>query len=136
MELDSCIKGRRSVRSYTNEPVSKEQIEAVLEAGTCPVCRPVRSHQSAVSTLRFGYSNGAGHPAIAHGCHGSCHSFSRLSLSIPIGRDHVVAFYLGRFSDASLGGSSDTAKGICGHRGGGAQLHSWRPQAARRNALK
>jgi len=34
MELDSCIKGRRSVRSYTNEPVSKEQIEAVLEAGT------------------------------------------------------------------------------------------------------
>ncbi len=33
MELDDCIKGRRSVRSYTDEPVSKEQIEAVLEAG-------------------------------------------------------------------------------------------------------
>ena len=28
-----CIKGRRSVRSYTDEPVSKEQVEAVLEAG-------------------------------------------------------------------------------------------------------
>jgi nitroreductase len=34
MELDACIKGRRSVRAYTDEPVSKEQIEAVLEAGT------------------------------------------------------------------------------------------------------
>ncbi len=34
MELDICIKGRRSVRAYTDEPVSKEQIEAVLEAGT------------------------------------------------------------------------------------------------------
>jgi nitroreductase len=34
MELDVCIKGRRSVRAYTDEPVSKEQIEAVLEAGT------------------------------------------------------------------------------------------------------
>jgi nitroreductase len=33
MELDVCIKGRRSVRCYTDEPVSKEQIEAVLEAG-------------------------------------------------------------------------------------------------------
>ena len=33
MELDICIKGRRSVRSYRDEPVSKEQIEAVLEAG-------------------------------------------------------------------------------------------------------
>jgi nitroreductase len=33
MELDACIKGRRSVRAYTNEPVSKEQIDAVLEAG-------------------------------------------------------------------------------------------------------
>ncbi len=33
MELDACIKGRRSVRAYTNEPVSKEQIETVLEAG-------------------------------------------------------------------------------------------------------
>ena len=34
MELDVCIKGRRSVRAYTEEPVSKEQMEAVLEAGT------------------------------------------------------------------------------------------------------
>jgi nitroreductase len=34
MELDVCIKGRRSVRAYTAEPVSKEQIEAILEAGT------------------------------------------------------------------------------------------------------
>lgn len=33
MELESCIKGRRSVRAYTDEPVSKEQIETVLEAG-------------------------------------------------------------------------------------------------------
>ena len=33
MELDICIKGRRSVRTYTAEPVSKEHIEAVLEAG-------------------------------------------------------------------------------------------------------
>lgn len=34
MELDVCIKGRRSVRAFTDEAVSKEQIEAVLEAGT------------------------------------------------------------------------------------------------------
>ncbi len=34
MELDACVKGRRSVRCYTKEPVSKEQIEAILEAGT------------------------------------------------------------------------------------------------------
>ena len=34
MELDVCIKGRRSVRTYKSEPVSKEQIEMVLEAGT------------------------------------------------------------------------------------------------------
>jgi nitroreductase len=34
MELDFCIKGRRSVRAYTDEPVSKEQIETILEAGT------------------------------------------------------------------------------------------------------
>ncbi|MGD6805546.1 MAG: nitroreductase family protein [Candidatus Bathyarchaeia archaeon] len=33
MELDICIKGRRSVRAFTNEPVSKEQLDAVLEAG-------------------------------------------------------------------------------------------------------
>jgi nitroreductase len=33
MELDVCLKGRRSVRCYTDEPVSKEQVEAVLEAG-------------------------------------------------------------------------------------------------------
>jgi nitroreductase len=34
MELDACIKGRRSVRAYTDEPVSKEHIEAIIEAGT------------------------------------------------------------------------------------------------------
>ena len=34
MELDICIKGRRSVRAYTDEPVSKDQMETVLEAGT------------------------------------------------------------------------------------------------------
>jgi len=34
MELDDCIKGRRSVRAYSDEQVSKEQIEAVIEAGT------------------------------------------------------------------------------------------------------
>jgi nitroreductase len=34
MELDVCIKGRRSVRAYTGEPVLKEQIATVLEAGT------------------------------------------------------------------------------------------------------
>ena len=34
MELDACIKGRRSVRAYTDEPVSKEQIEAVLGSRT------------------------------------------------------------------------------------------------------
>ena len=34
MELDICIKGRRSVRAYNDEPVSKEQIDSVLEAGT------------------------------------------------------------------------------------------------------
>jgi nitroreductase len=33
MELDVCIKGRRSVRAYQDKPVSKEQIDAVLEAG-------------------------------------------------------------------------------------------------------
>ena len=33
MQLDDCIKGRRSVRSFKDEPVSKEKIEAVLEAG-------------------------------------------------------------------------------------------------------
>jgi nitroreductase len=33
MELDEAIKGRRSVRAFTEKPVSKEQIEAVLEAG-------------------------------------------------------------------------------------------------------
>jgi nitroreductase len=33
MELDACIKGRRSIRAYTEEPVSEEQIDAVLEAG-------------------------------------------------------------------------------------------------------
>lgn len=33
MQLDECIKGRRSVRAYTDEPVSKEQMDEVLEAG-------------------------------------------------------------------------------------------------------
>jgi nitroreductase len=33
MELDVCIKGRRSIRCYTKESVSKEHIEAILEAG-------------------------------------------------------------------------------------------------------
>src|SRR5512137_2019014 len=33
MELENCIKGRRSIRAYKNEPISKEQIETVLEAG-------------------------------------------------------------------------------------------------------
>jgi len=34
MELDVCLKGRRSVRAYTNQSVSDDQLEAVLEAGT------------------------------------------------------------------------------------------------------
>ena len=34
MELDACIKGRRSVRAYIDKPVPKELIESVLEAGT------------------------------------------------------------------------------------------------------
>ncbi len=34
MELNECIKGRRSVRAYSDMAVSKEQIEEVLEAGT------------------------------------------------------------------------------------------------------
>jgi nitroreductase len=33
MELDACIRGRRSVRAYTGEKVSKKDVEAVLEAG-------------------------------------------------------------------------------------------------------
>jgi nitroreductase len=33
MELDTCIKGRRSVRAYEDKPVPKEVVEAVLEAG-------------------------------------------------------------------------------------------------------
>jgi nitroreductase len=42
MELDVCIKGRRSVRSYTDELVSKEQVEAVLEAG---IWAPTAGHR-------------------------------------------------------------------------------------------
>jgi nitroreductase len=34
MELDQCIKNRRSVRAYNNEPITKQQIETVIEAGT------------------------------------------------------------------------------------------------------
>ncbi len=33
MELDQCIKGRRSVRAYTDQPVAKEQLDAILDAG-------------------------------------------------------------------------------------------------------
>ena len=33
MQLDECIKGRRSVRAYEDQPVPKEKIEGVLEAG-------------------------------------------------------------------------------------------------------
>ncbi|MBD3388833.1 MAG: nitroreductase family protein [Candidatus Altiarchaeales archaeon] len=33
MEIEECIRGRRSVRHYSDEPVSKDHIEAVLEAG-------------------------------------------------------------------------------------------------------
>jgi nitroreductase len=33
MQLDDCIKGRRSVRLYKDEAVPKEKIDAVLEAG-------------------------------------------------------------------------------------------------------
>ena len=34
MELDEAIKGRRSIRSYTAQPVPVEMIRQVLEAGT------------------------------------------------------------------------------------------------------
>jgi nitroreductase len=34
MELDACIRGRRSVRTYENKAVPKELIDAVLDAGT------------------------------------------------------------------------------------------------------
>jgi nitroreductase len=33
MELDSCIQGRRSVRTFKEEVVPKEKIETILEAG-------------------------------------------------------------------------------------------------------
>jgi nitroreductase len=33
MQLDDCIKGRRSVRAYKKEPVPKDKIETILEAG-------------------------------------------------------------------------------------------------------
>ena len=33
MQLDDCIKGRRSVRLYKDEAVPKDKIEAILEAG-------------------------------------------------------------------------------------------------------
>ena len=33
MQLDDCIKGRRSVRAYKKEPIPKDQIETILEAG-------------------------------------------------------------------------------------------------------
>jgi nitroreductase len=31
MELDNCIKSRRSVRAFADKPVPKEKIEAILE---------------------------------------------------------------------------------------------------------
>jgi nitroreductase len=34
MELDACIRGRRSVRAYEDKPVPKELVEEVIEAGT------------------------------------------------------------------------------------------------------
>jgi len=33
MQLDDCIKGRRSVRLYKDEAVPKDKIDVVLEAG-------------------------------------------------------------------------------------------------------
>jgi len=33
LDLDVCIRGRRSVRAFNNEPVCREDIESVLEAG-------------------------------------------------------------------------------------------------------
>lgn len=42
MQLDDCIKGRRSVRTYTDELVSKEQIETILETG---VWAPTAHHR-------------------------------------------------------------------------------------------
>jgi nitroreductase len=34
LELEEAIRGRRSVRAYTAEPVSMELVRKVLEAGT------------------------------------------------------------------------------------------------------
>jgi nitroreductase len=42
MQLDESIKTRRSVRTYTDEPVSKEHLDAVLEAG---VWAPTAMHR-------------------------------------------------------------------------------------------
>ena len=33
LDLDACIKGRRSVRAFTQEPVAQSDVEAILEAG-------------------------------------------------------------------------------------------------------
>jgi nitroreductase len=33
MDLEACIKGRRSIRSYQQKPVPREAIEQILEAG-------------------------------------------------------------------------------------------------------
>ena len=33
MELDTCIKGRRSIRKFEDKPVPKEIIDELLEAG-------------------------------------------------------------------------------------------------------
>jgi nitroreductase len=42
MQLDECIKNRRSVRAYTEEPVTKEQLNQILEAG---VWAPTAMHR-------------------------------------------------------------------------------------------
>jgi nitroreductase len=34
MNVEECIKGRRSVRSYLDKPVEKEKIDKILEAGS------------------------------------------------------------------------------------------------------
>lgn len=57
MELDVCIKGRRSVRAYTSEPVLKEQIEAVLD-GTKLVGRfPCKISFARVPSVKLAHRN-------------------------------------------------------------------------------
>jgi nitroreductase len=33
MELDACVRGRRSIRSYKDKPVAKKAVEAIIDAG-------------------------------------------------------------------------------------------------------